>query len=165
MEAVLEAKPQAINVKLMVPFINSIRNVFSTMLGTTVTIQRPVFKAVPMPQYDVSAIIGFSGEVVGSVVASFPRETAIKAVAAAFAGVEVTPESADFADGVGEIANMIAGGAKKDLGLNASISCPSVIIGSGHIVARLRDVPCLSIPCESALGAFVVEVSIKEVKG
>jgi len=166
MEAVAEPpKHQAINVKLMVPFVNAIRNVFSTMLRTPVTIQRPVFKAAAVPQYDVSAIIGFSGEVVGSVVVSFPKAVAVKAVAAAFGGIEVAPDSPDFADGVGEITNMIAGGAKKDLGVNASISCPSVIIGAGHIVARLRDVPCLSIPCESALGAFVVEVSIKEVKG
>jgi chemotaxis protein CheX len=157
------AEPKSpINVKLIVPFINSVRNVCSKMLNTTATIQRPNVKAAPAPLYDVSAIIGFSGEIIGSVVVSFPKETAIKAVAA-FAGMPIDAASADFPDAVGELANMIAGGAKKDLGANASISCPSVIIGSGHSIARLRDVPCLAIPCETGLGAFVIEVSIKEV--
>lgn len=163
MQAVAEPPKQVINVKLIVPFINSVRDMFSKMLNATATIQRPSVKTVPAPQYDVSAIIGFSGEIVGSVVVSFPKETAIKAVAA-FAGMEMQPDSPDFADAIGELTNMIAGGAKKDLGANASITCPSVIIGSGHTVARLRDVPCLAIPCDTSLGLFVIEVSIKEVK-
>jgi chemotaxis protein CheX len=155
------AQRQGINVKLIVPFINSTRSVFSKMLNTTATIQRPSVKMVPVPQFDVSAIIGFSGHIVGSVVVSFPMATALKTVAA-FAGVEMEASSADFADAVGELANMIAGGAKKDLGADASISCPSVIIGAGHSIARLRDVPCLAIPCDSGFGSFVIEVSIKE---
>ena len=162
METAVEAKP-AINVKLIVPFVNSVRGVFEKMLNATATIQRPSVKTVPTPQYDVSAIIGFSGEIVGSVVVSFPKQTAIQAVAA-FAGTEMTTDNPDFPDAIGEITNMIAGAAKKDLGANASISCPSVIIGAGHTVARLRDVPCLAIPCESSLGVFVIEVSIKEMK-
>jgi chemotaxis protein CheX len=160
METVAEPK-QGINVKLIVPFINSVRNVFSKMLNSTATIQRPSVKTVPVPQYDVSAIVGFSGRILGSVVVSFPMATAVKTVAG-FAGMEMDPTSADFADAVGELANMIAGGAKKDLGADASITCPSVIIGHGHSIARLRDVPCLAIPCDSGFGSFVIEVSIKE---
>jgi len=164
MDTAVQPKP-TINVKLIVPFINSVRNLFSTMLGMQATVQRPSVKVVPVPLYDVSAIIGFSGEIVGSVVVSFPQKTAI-AVASAFAGAPLALSDPDFADAIGELANMIAGGAKKDLGANASITCPSVIIGSGHVIARLRDVPCLAIPCDLPDGgALVIEISIKEVKG
>jgi chemotaxis protein CheX len=162
MEATIEQPKSAINVKLIVPFINSVRSVFSKMLNTTVTVERPAEKLLPVPLYDVSAIIGFSGEIAGSVVVSFPKSTAVKSVAA-FAGMEIAPDGPDFADAIGELTNMIAGGAKKDLGVNAGITCPSVIIGAGHAIARLRDVPCLVIPCNSALGAFCIEVSIKQV--
>jgi chemotaxis protein CheX len=62
---------------------------------------------------------------------------------------------------VGELANMIAGGAKKDLGCVASISCPSVVIGPGHTIARLSDVPCIVIPCKTPVGDFAVEINIK----
>jgi CheY-specific phosphatase CheX len=58
---------------------------------------------------------------------------------------------------------MIAGGAKKHLGNAASITVPSVIIGSGHQIARLSDVPCVVIPCTSPVGDFAVEVNIKQL--
>ncbi len=70
----------------------------------------------------------------------------------------------DFADAVGELANMIAGGAKRHLGNLASITVPSVVIGSGHVIARLTDVPCIVIPCQTDAGSFAVEVSIKQIK-
>jgi chemotaxis protein CheX len=151
-----------INPKLIVPFVNSARTVFSTMVGTETIVQRPHVKGNPSPSYDVSGLIGFSGEVIGSVVVSFQWEAAIKLVSA-FAGMEILPESPDFADAVGELANMIAGSAKKDLGATASITVPSVIIGAGHKIARLSDVPCIVIPCSTPVGEFAVEVNIKQV--
>ena len=146
--------------KLIVPFVNSVRSVFTTMVGVTTTVERPTLKTDPAASYDVSSIIGFSGEVVGSVVLSFQESAALK-LATAFAGMELKLNDPDFADAVGELANMVAGSAKKDLGAVASISCPSVVIGSAHSIARLRDVPCVVIPCKTAVGNFAVEVNIK----
>src|SRR5215469_6625014 len=109
------AEPQAqINPKLIVPFVNSVRNVFNTMVGVATTVERPVLKTGPAVSYDVSAIIGFSGQVIGSVVVSFQMAAAISLVKS-FAGMDLTADSPDFADAVGELANMIAGNAKKDL--------------------------------------------------
>ena len=162
MPALTEPKP-VINPKLIVPFINSVRNVFSTMVGVPTTVLRPHIKPHPVPTYDGSSIIGFSGEMTGSVVVSFQKDAALRLVAA-FAGAEIPFDSPDFADAVGELANMIAGSAKKDLGVFASITVPSVIIGAGHTLARLSDVPCIVIPCTSPVGDFAVEVSIRPVR-
>ncbi|MEM8875323.1 MAG: chemotaxis protein CheX [Planctomycetota bacterium] len=151
-----------INPKLVVPFVNAVRNVFSTMVGVETTVQRPHVKGNPAASYDVSAIIGFGGEVLGSVVLSLDTGAALKLVEA-FAGVEFELNDPDFADAVGELANMIAGGAKKDLTKQASITTPSVVIGNGHTIARLKDVPCLVIPCTTEVGDFAVEISVKEV--
>lgn len=158
------AAQAVLNPKLVIPFVNSVRAVFSTMVGVQTTVNRPLFKTEPAPSYDVSGIIGFSGEIIGSVVVSFQKNAASKLVQA-FAGAEMPFESADFADAIGELANMIAGGAKKDLGANASISTPNVVIGSGHHIARLSGVPCLVIPCTTPVGDFAVEVCIKQVNG
>ncbi len=152
--------PPAINPKLIVPFINSVRQVFATMVKVPTTVERPHLKTQPAPQYDVSSIIGFSGDIVGSVVVSFQTEAAVQIVSA-FAGMPIDPNSPDFADAVCELANMIAGSAKKDLGCNASITVPSVVIGRGHSIARLSDVPCLVVPCKTPVGDFAVEVNIK----
>ena len=149
-----------INPKLIVPFVNSVRSVFSTMVGMATILERPHVKTQPATTFDVSSIIGFSGEFVGSMVLSFQQATAM-AIVANFAGAPVPPDSPDFADAVGELANMIAGSAKTSFGGGTNISVPSIIMGVGHTIARLHDVPCLVIPCHTPAGDFAVEVNIK----
>ncbi|MFI5379149.1 MAG: chemotaxis protein CheX [Tepidisphaerales bacterium] len=157
-----QTPPVAINPKLIVPFVNSVRSVFSTMIGMATVLDRPHVKTQPGPTYDVSSIIGFSGDVIGSVVVSFQKSAAEKLVEA-FAGAPIEFGTPDFADAVGELANMIAGGAKKYLGNLATITVPNVVIGSGHTIARLSGVPCIVIPCRTDVGAFAVEISIKQL--
>ena len=156
-----EAKKQ-VNPKLIAAFVNSTQNVLKTMVQTESKIGKPLQKFDSQPSYDVSGIVGFSGEIVGSVVVSFREQSALDIVEA-FCGEKLDLRSEDFADAVGELSNMIAGNAKKDFGLEAYIGIPSVIIGTGHSVARLRDVPCVVIPCTSDIGDFAVEVNIKQV--
>ena len=156
-----QAGAHKINPKLIVPFVNSVRSVFTTMVKIPTTVERPHLKTEGSASYDVSAIVGFSGMILGNVVVSFQRDAAVKLVNS-FAGMEIDPSTPDFADAVCELANMVAGAAKKDLGHEARISIPSVIIGAGHHIARLTDVPCLVVPCKTPVGDFAVEVSIKE---
>lgn len=144
------------------PFIASVQNVFSTMLHMPVEVGEPDVKVEPTPTFDVSGIIGMSGDVTGSVVLSFPMQTAARVVSI-FAGAEVSEKSPDFADAVGELVNMVSGGAKGMFqNKKVSISCPNVVIGAGHMVARLKDVPCIVIPCATDAGKFVIEVAIQE---
>ena len=58
------------------PFIVSIQNVFSTMLNLPVQVKEPRIKTGSESGADVSSIIGMSGDVVGSVILSFPTESA-----------------------------------------------------------------------------------------
>jgi chemotaxis protein CheX len=148
--------------KLIIPFVNSVRLVFETMVKVQTTVNAPRLKADPCPTYDVSGIIGFSGDVIGSVVVSLQMHAA-KSLVAAFAGCPIEPGTPDFSDAIGELANMIAGGAKKHLGANANITVPSVIIGPGHQIARLSGVPCIVIPCSTPAGDFAVEVNVKQI--
>jgi chemotaxis protein CheX len=153
--------PLRLSSKLIIPFVDSTREVFAKMVGVKAETGQPHLKNNPVASYDVSGIIGFTGDIVGSVVVSFQLQTARKLVAS-FVGSDLDPINPDFADAVGELANMIAGSAKKDLGgLTANISVPTVIIGPGHLVARLNGVPCIVIPCKTPVGDFAVEVNIK----
>lgn len=150
----------------IVPFISSVQNVFSTMLNTPVQTGEPVLKSDPGTSYDVSGIIGMSGDVVGSVVLSFPQATAQRVVAL-FAGTEMDPASGDFTDAVGELVNMVCGGAKAMFGgtKKVSITTPNVVMGPGHKIARLKDLPVILIPCSTDCGEFVIEVGVQEVGG
>lgn len=145
------------------PFITSVQNVFSTMLQLPVTVGAPTIKQSPGTTHDVSGIIGMSGDVVGCIVLSFHRQTSVRLVAL-FTGTEMTTENPDFADAIGELTNMISGNAK---GMftgkkKVTISCPSVIVGDNHQVARPRDVPCIVIPCTTDCGEFVLEIAIAD---
>lgn len=145
------------------PFIASIQNVFSTMMQLKVTIGEPHIKTDANTTYDISGIIGMSGDVVGSVVVSFPAATASSCVSL-FSGTQLEPGHPDFADAIGELVNMISGGAK---GMfqgkkKVSISCPSVVVGKGHTVARQKDTPCVVIPCVTDCGELVIEIAIRE---
>lgn len=148
------------DVRFINPFVKAICNTFETMCGLKVTVGAPELKTSDKPLTDVSSIIGFSGDAAGSVVLHFSFETASK-VATAFAGMEITPEHPDFADAVGELANMVAGGAKaKFEGLNISVSLPNVVVGSNHNVSASKSTPRIVIPCTTDVGVFQVEIGM-----
>jgi chemotaxis protein CheX len=159
-EATVKQPAPVLNAALIMPFVRSTLQVFTQMVKVNPEIIKPKLKEDAAATYDVSGIIGFSGEIIGSVVVSFEMEAAQKLVSA-LVGMEVDPSSADFVDAVGELANMIAGSAKKDLGKKASIAVPTVIIGKNHMIGRLTGVPCVVIPCHTSVGDFAVEVNIK----
>ena len=161
MEATAAIAPKMkLDSKLVLPFVKATMNVFTTMVKIKPEIGKPHLKDNGATTYDVSGVIGFSGEIIGSVVVSFQLESATKLVNSLM-GMEIDPTSPDFADAIGEVANMIAGSAKKDLGAVANIAVPTVVIGKGHIIGRLSGVPCVVIPCKTSVGEFAVEVNIK----
>lgn len=148
--------------RYITPFIKSIQNVFSTMLQLEVSINEPSVNQSGRTPFDVSGIIGITGDVRGTIVLSFPSETATR-IASLFSGEELTIDSPDFADAIGELVNMVSGGAKSMFHTKrASISTPSVIIGGGHVVVSPRsDVPCISIPCSTDCGDLTIEIAFE----
>jgi chemotaxis protein CheX len=154
------APPYEIDPALIVPFAASARKVLRTMAGVEARMSRPKVKLTHGPEHDYSGIISLSGAVVGIVVVSLPRGTAIRIVAA-FAGAGPEVDSVDFSDAIGELTNLIAGSAKNDIPGEIDISIPAVVMGRGHVVARPQDVPCLAIGCETDLGELTIEVSIR----
>jgi chemotaxis protein CheX len=86
-------------------------------------------------------------------------------VASVFAGVDIGEGHPDFADAIGELANMVAGNAKKDLhGMKLGISLPSVVLGKEHVISQSRTAPRLVIPCDVDYGRFFVEVAMRVEK-
>lgn len=145
----------------ILPFVSSIQNVFSTMLQLQVQVGKPEIKGATDPTYDVSGIIGMSGDIEGSVVLSFPTDAAERVIQL-FTGMELGHTHEDFADAVGELVNMISGSAKAQMeGMKVSISCPTVVVGQKHQVYGRKDVVTICIPCESDCGQFTVEVSTR----
>lgn len=149
------------NIQFINAFIQAIENVYETMLHMKVQVGQPTLKKGAEPRYDVSGIIGISGDVVGVIVLSFPVKVA-EQIASTFTGGEVTVDHEDFSDAIGEVVNMVSGNAKAKMpNTQSSISCPTVIVGEKHQVMHLRQYPAIELPCTCPAGEFVLEVSLK----
>jgi len=143
------------------PFISATINMFKTMLNTEIKAGAPKLKSMPYPSYDVSSIIGLSGEAQGSIALSFPKVLALKIVSLMI-GTDIKVIGPELTDGIGELANIVAGNAKQGLTkFNLSISLPNVVIGKSHILVTPSGAPALIIPFTGALGDFAMEISLK----
>jgi len=141
-------------------FLEATKAVFDTMVKAPVTFEKPQM-ATGRANYDVSGVIGLSGDVVGSVIVGFSTESATK-IASAFACSPLQPGTPDFADAIGELANMIAGGAKaKFEGQAVSIGCPSVVVAPAHQISSPSGAASICIYCNTSMGRFAIDVTMQ----
>lgn len=151
-------------VKYINPFLRASVNLFKDHLGIQLSHDAPFVNHEPQNLLEVSGIIGLAGETVGAVVLSFQRETALQVVSR-LAGKEYPALGREVLDGVGELVNIIAGNAKKDLlDFRISISLPGVITGNQYQIKWPEGVPVVTIPFHSPMGDFWVSVSLKDTQ-
>jgi len=144
------------------PFITSIISVFDTMLGCELKREAPFVKDSHQPAHEVSGVIGLSGKARGTVVFSLGREAALSATEAML-DERPTEINSDVTDAVGELTNIIAGGAKAQLEHFAmGLSLPNVVTGKGHVIEFPKDAAPICIPFGSEWGPVVLEVGLIE---
>lgn len=143
------------------PFIASTVETFKTMMNAQATPGKPFLKEKEHPTFDISGIIGLSGNARGAIVLSFPKPVALKVVSVML-GTPIKIIGPEVTDGIGEIANIVAGHAKQNLtSYGLTISLPNVIVGKDHTVSAPSGVPSIVVPFESTLGHFAMEVALK----
>ena len=114
--------------------------------------------------FDITGILGFSGGRKGSLLVSFPGNIAFRAVGGML-GIEMTEIDADVRDGVSELVNMIAGGAKTKLqakGIDFELSIPNTVVGREHQITAGASATRTRVDFDSDLGGFFIEVYLKE---
>lgn len=149
------------DVSFVNPFINATVGTFKTMLGMDLETGTPSLKVDATHTYDISGVIGLSGEAQGVISLSFPKMMALKVVSNLL-GSEVKIIGPELTDGIGELANIVAGYAKQGLSeYKLSISLPNVVVGQGHRIATQTGVPTIIVPLKSNIGEFAMEVSLK----
>lgn len=152
----------SMNVEYINPFVTSVISLFDTMLGVKLTRGQPFVKSGMLPEHDVSGIIGLTGKAKGVVVLSLGRQSALSATEVM---LQERPDEidADVVDAVGELANIVAGGAKAQLEqLALSVSLPTVITGKDHCIEFPSDVTPVCIPFHCEWGTVTVEVGLIE---
>jgi chemotaxis protein CheX len=151
------------NAEILNSFVSATVEMLRAMAGLEPRRGDPRLKGHDDASYDISGVIGLTGQVQGFIVLSFPAAAAFHVVSA-FAGEPATEIDEGVKDAVGELANMVAGGAKRALaeaGYELRISIPSVIVGPGHTISRPTGIPCFEIPFETEAGPFSVELCLQ----
>jgi chemotaxis protein CheX len=142
------------------PFISATIETYSKMLNDEIKPLKPYIKKEPFPTYGISGTIGLSGGAQGVIALAYSMEGAVKTVSGML-GVNISEKSADLTDAIGEIVNIVAGYAKKDLTeYKLEISLPTVIRGNEHFITTPSRAHCIVVPFSSKYGEFSMEVAL-----
>ncbi len=153
------------NVKYINPFITATQSVFKTFLNSEATPGKPYIfdRDTEQGMWEISGIIGLAGEIIGVVIISFPKILALKLISI-LEDEHITIIDDSVVDMVGEIVNIIAGNAKKDLEQHQiAISLPTVVRGPKHSFPHLSGSPMVAIPFTCEQGEFNLIVSMKNL--
>ena len=147
------------------PFLISTINVIKTMANTEVKAGEFFLKSDKSAKGDVTGIVGLRGaQAKGSLAITF-TEPAILHIYSQMLGEKAEKISEDLIDCVGEITNMICGGAKAILaerGYKFEMAIPSMIAGKDHTVSHKTNGKITCIPLETIKGSFFIEICFEE---
>lgn len=150
------------------PFLNATKNVLETMCQTQVKAQKPSLKENSLTYGEVTGIIGMvSQEITGCMIVSFSEKCILQIVANML--MEQPKEKVDdeIVDAVGELTNMICGGAKAQLAkldYKFELATPTMVVGKGVEISYFSDAPTIVIPFSTEHGNFVIEANLGEKK-
>ncbi|WP_158771882.1 chemotaxis protein CheX [Paraglaciecola sp. L1A13] len=149
------------NAEFINPFIAALLNVISTMAQIELVPGKPQKKTDPLARGDVSGLIGMVGDdIKGSLSITFETSIALK-VMQNMLGEHLEAVNDDVADMVGEVTNMICGGAKNELaklGYNFGMATPVVVFGKDHTLSHTASGRKLIMPFASDHGKIFLEM-------
>ncbi|EKE83651.1 chemotaxis protein CheX [Idiomarina xiamenensis] len=154
------------NVEFINPFLNALQNVLKTMAQMELKPGKPQLKKDEVARGDVSGLIGMVGpQVKGSFSISFDESLAGEIM---FKMLGERPEKIndEVCDLVGEITNMVTGGAKRELGergFEFDMATPIVVSGQNHTISHRADGPKLIMPFSHMAGKACIEICFDKV--
>ncbi|CAG21625.1 chemotaxis protein CheX [Photobacterium profundum] len=143
------------------PFLASLLNVLKTMASMELVPQKPRIKKDEVARGDVSGLIGLIGpQTKGSMSITFDENLALE-IMQRMLGERPNGINEEVTDMVGEITNMVTGGAKRilaDNGYNFEMATPAVVSGRGHTITHKTDGVIIIMPFNSEYGKAFIEI-------
>ncbi len=149
------------------PFIESVTNTFSTMLDCDPEKNEIKIVNEMVDPKNITALIGISGAMTGTVSLGFPKATAKACVEALMGGMEIEDDDEDtLIDGISELVNIIGGSAKSkfDKDPPLELSLPNVVTGANYHVRVQSGTMCIDVQFKSKLGNFSLRVTLRDGK-
>jgi chemotaxis protein CheX len=150
-------------VQIVNRYVQSALTVISKETGQPVERGGLLLEGNPYTTEDVTAVIGVSGQLCGSLYLSMAETVALKLISAIL-GQDTTELDDLGQSGIAELANVIAGTAGIELadeGIETTVNPPLVLVGRG---ARLSTVEIqrLVVPLTTAHGEIKLHVALRE---
>jgi chemotaxis protein CheX len=143
------------------PFIAALMNVLQTMAQTELVPGKPKKKSDNQAKGDISGLIGMVGDKIqGSMSISFDEGLVLE-IMDKMLGEKTDVINSDIQDMVGEITNMICGGAKNELdqkGYDFGMATPVVVSGKNHTINHQVDGKKMVMPFSHASGNLYLEM-------
>ncbi|MGL6262331.1 chemotaxis protein CheX [Vibrio sp. WXL103] len=143
------------------PFLASLINVLKTMASLELKPLKPRIKKDEVARGDVSGLIGMVGDQTrGSMSITFDEQLALE-IMDKMLGERPSSIDEEVTDMVGEITNMVTGGAKRilaDNGFEFEMATPVVVSGKGHTLRHKCEGAIIIMPFTSEWGNAFIEI-------
>ncbi len=149
--------------KLLQAVRDTTLDIFQTMISMDPQPEEPISGDKSPLNGGISGIVGIAGKTRGTISIHFDKNLAIK-IASNILEEEINEINDDVEDAVGEIANMVAGGAKTKLfrsDISFDISIPTVIAGEDFVMESKMDGEGTLLPFTVGREKFFVEISLQ----
>ena len=148
------------------PFMLATKNVLETMAQMPANASKPKLKEGKSTFGEVTGIIGMASDTAEGIMAiSFSQPCILKIVANMLMEEQKDKIDDDIVDAVGELTNIICGGAKAELaklGLNFNLATPTMITGKGVEIHYHSEAPTIVVPFKTDCGEFVLEANFAD---
>jgi len=152
-------------VEFINPFLDAMVGLLSTMGKDDAHPGKPFLKKDSVSKGDVTGLIGLTGgPVKGSLAISFSEATIIE-ITSNMLGETITQLDSTATDMVGEITNMVCGGAKRtlsEMGYEFDLAIPGTISGKGHTINHHTKGQTIILPFTITSGDFFVEICFED---
>lgn len=128
----------ALNEEELKLFVDSVRNYFKVSTGQEPKITSAYLATDAVDGYEFNGIVSFSGSYSGQVMVSMPAQLLRELL---LLQGETDLSDTHLLDAVGEIANTLAGNARRTFGPTLGISVPIRLMGATGVTARVRERP------------------------
>ncbi len=149
------------------PFIESVYDLFSTMLGAKAERGEIGVTHTAANPRDIMALIGLSGPVRGMVALAFPVNTALNIVNRLL-GTESRIIDDTVSDAIAEIVNIVAGSAKARMNSGEEsvidLSLPTIVRGNSFSIDYPSKSTWLEVSFQSDLGSFTLRVTFQQLE-
>jgi len=157
-----------VNVNYVNPFLGALVDVLATMAQTKAHRGPLSLKQDEIALGAVTGLIDLKGaKATGSLAITF-SESAILAIFQRMLGETREAVDDEVADLVGELTNMVTGGARRvfaEKGLDFAMATPVLLKGAGHAIHHPVHGATMLVPFHSDAGDFYVEVCFGKSRG